>query len=881
MFHLSRVGLVALLGCAALVLGIARAGAVAQGGSTVTVTVNTADSALGAGFDGMATISAGAEGRLIRDYPASELPTIFDYMFCSARVASSDSTKYCLNNQYGAGPAIFKVEVGGDENSSAGAEPSFLRTTTEYSNFVSAVEGGTIDQVKADCGLPTTDTPGPGLSYWGRGYEWRLMREAEFRDPQIAFSALAWGAPGYIGGGGGGVAGDFFANEGDALWPTGTLHPDMLHYYLYFAYCAYLNGTPITYVGGQNESAVSDYSWFHSLATDISGFTDPQNNSSLVASIKKIKIVATDNYYSNIVPQMYSTQSLQSDIYAIGTHYGGDGDACPHGYILGNCTATFPYSVCPTLSTSCFGNDNSDADDTTGNDTDADGDGGAAGNAYGYLAGAWHFQGLSGVNTHLWASEEGELEAWPTLATGQPDPLAGAGGYAQVLNNYYILARNTSVQMVSALGSYYDDSNFAPNGMVTANAPWSGNYTEEPAVWVMGHYGQFTEGPNVSVSPVSYRWKYIPSASCVKGEHTNLNLDLQSQVNFSSQCADGSTPSSGTSYSYTTLAQTVSGTRNWSSIIETTEAATQTGSGTQTFDFCPVNSAAVPDPAYLWDTNLNTGAPTNNFASTAVHPTSGLCNGGTASGYTFTAQPNHVYTLTSLRDITSSINAPTSNSAATLQFGEIDGNFDNGGFDPGRTYAIGETPKYFADQMGAFVIGEDSPPGANLLYLSQVVTTRPIFWGDHTATPSTIIGDHAGEWCSSYSGVVAGSVDVRIDGAQDDGTAGWAEFELDSGGDVNSGFGIRLTAGTSPKIQLFIPGDSNSPYTQTLGSLSSGWHTLDLSLNFTGSQVVAKLDGTTEFTEAVPSGSAQCGFASFDTGWNRADFDNFSLRSTA
>src|SRR5579859_2382293 len=106
-------------------------------------------------FDGIGAISGGGgNSRLLIDYPAAQQSQILDYLFKPG---------------YGANLQILKVEVGGDANSTDGAEPSIEHTK------------GTID-----CNV---------------GYEWWLMGQAQARNPNIKFYALAWAAPCWIGGG--------------------------------------------------------------------------------------------------------------------------------------------------------------------------------------------------------------------------------------------------------------------------------------------------------------------------------------------------------------------------------------------------------------------------------------------------------------------------------------------------------------------------------------------------------------------------------------------------------------------------------------------------------------------------------------------------------
>lgn len=115
---------------------------------------------LGRKYEGIGALSAGASSRLLIDYKEPYRSQILDYLF---------------KPQFGASLQHFKVEIGGDVNSTSGTEPSHARTEKELLN--------------------------PKEEYFNRGYEWWLMKEAKKRNPNIVFDILEWGAPGWIGNG--------------------------------------------------------------------------------------------------------------------------------------------------------------------------------------------------------------------------------------------------------------------------------------------------------------------------------------------------------------------------------------------------------------------------------------------------------------------------------------------------------------------------------------------------------------------------------------------------------------------------------------------------------------------------------------------------------
>src|SRR2546429_3579726 len=80
--------------------------------AATSITVNGASG--GRTFDGVGAISGGGgNSRLLIDYPEPERGQILDYLFKPG---------------YGAAVQLLKIEIGGDTNSTSGAEPSIEHT---------------------------------------------------------------------------------------------------------------------------------------------------------------------------------------------------------------------------------------------------------------------------------------------------------------------------------------------------------------------------------------------------------------------------------------------------------------------------------------------------------------------------------------------------------------------------------------------------------------------------------------------------------------------------------------------------------------------------------------------------------------------------------
>src|SRR3954453_9687723 len=233
-----RVSVLAALCLAATAAVVASAG---PAEAATSVTIN--GTAAGRTFDGVGAISGGGgNSRLLIDYPEPQRGQLLDYMF---------------KPSYGAATQMLKIEIGGDTNSTSGAEPSVEHTR----------------------GVVNCDV----------GYEFWLAQQAKARNPDIKLYGLAWGAPGWIGGGN--------------FWST-----DMLGYLTTWLGCAKQHNLTIDYLGGWNERNYN-VGWYQNLRSTL-------NSSGYSA----VKIVGSDSDWG-IANDINSNPSFASAISVIGAHY--------------------------------------------------------------------------------------------------------------------------------------------------------------------------------------------------------------------------------------------------------------------------------------------------------------------------------------------------------------------------------------------------------------------------------------------------------------------------------------------------------------------------------------------------------------------------------
>jgi hypothetical protein len=166
-------------------------------------------------YDGVgAVLGGGGNARYLEDYPPAQRSQILDYLFKPG---------------YGASLQLLKLEIGGDGNSSDGAEPSVEHTA--------------------------------GSINCGAGYEFALARQAVALNPDLKLYGLQWGAPSWVGSGG-------------SLFTSADIS-----YLLDWLGCAKQDGLTISYLGGWNERDNGSHaSWFHALrlALNAGGYPDVQ-----------------------------------------------------------------------------------------------------------------------------------------------------------------------------------------------------------------------------------------------------------------------------------------------------------------------------------------------------------------------------------------------------------------------------------------------------------------------------------------------------------------------------------------------------------------------------------------------------------------------------
>jgi hypothetical protein len=252
-----------LMAAVALAAGALVAGGGQAQAATTSVVIN--GNVVGPSYDGVGAISGGGgNSRLLIDYPEPQRSQVLDYLF---------------KPNYGAAVQMLKLEIGGDANSTDGAEPSHEHVKGEI-----------------NCNV---------------GYEFWLGEQAVARNPNIKLYALPWTAPGWIGNGN--------------FWTQ-----DMIDYDIAWLNCAKGHGLNIGYIGGWNERGF-DKGWYENLRSNLNSH-----------GFSSVKIVGADSDWG-VADAMQSDSAFKNAIDIIGAHYpcsGGDGGDATSCSTTSNARAT-------------------------------------------------------------------------------------------------------------------------------------------------------------------------------------------------------------------------------------------------------------------------------------------------------------------------------------------------------------------------------------------------------------------------------------------------------------------------------------------------------------------------------------------------------------
>ncbi len=400
----------------------------------------------------------------------------------------------------------------------------------------------------------------------------------------------------------------------------------------------------------------------------------------------------------------------------------------------------------------------------------------------------------------LWASEEG---------SGPFDD--GAIAMARAYNRHYIQAKVTASINWSVVGSWYSNLPYGGvDGLLFANQPWSGYYAVDREIWATAHTTQF----------VRPGWQYLDSGSAlVSGVGSHVAL----------KSPNG---------------------QDWSAVIETADT------GSTTVFQVVETGGLLAGPVHVWSTDLSS-LTTDGWFIEQPDVTPVDC------AFSFTALPNHLYTLTTTSGQGKGATTPPAPGPLPLPYADD--------FDGYTVGAMPNIPKYFSTVEGAFEV-ENCAAGRAGQCLQQEILTSPIGWGSAALPkPVTLVGDPS--WANYRA-----SVDILLQESGSVDLVGRVFAQNQRGGGVE-GYHLRVSdAGSWSLLTEDASANDTTLASGTIAFSVGSWHTL--ALDFSGAEITAFFDGST--LAAVSDATYGSGNVALSASqWNNAQFDNFQVATNA
>ena len=375
----------------------------------------------------------------------------------------------------------------------------------------------------------------------------------------------------------------------------------------------------------------------------------------------------------------------------------------------------------------------------------------------------------------LWASE-----------MGSDNYVTGAPGLARAYNRQYVDGRITgSVNWSLAACWYHGVTQYAGDGLLDCETPWSGDYKVDRSLWATAHTTQFT-APG---------WRYDDAASGYGALTGGSYVTLKSP--------DG---------------------RQFSTVVETTQAT-----ASQELTLTGTPSAKVQ----MWDTDLGSADSGAWFVKDA--PLRAVDGAVTA-----TLRPNHIYTFTSTTGQHKGGAAPRTGKDWKLPYRE-DFNGHPSGTSPAY-FSDQEGTWETAPCRTASEPARTGRPAHAGKCLQQTVTAKPVRWRPEPLDPLTVVGD------PSWSGDYTVGVEALFDGHGTDAELTGRVSGFDLLGTGLAGYHLRLDASGTWTLFKETTGNSGGNHvdttlaTGTTDMSGAAWHRLRLT--FRGDTITPVIDGT-------------------------------------
>jgi LPXTG-motif cell wall-anchored protein len=436
-------------------------------------------------------------------------------------------------------------------------------------------------------------------------------------------------------------------------------------------------------------------------------------------------------------------------------------------------------------------------------------------------------------------------------------------------------AHMTSFLFQPAVSSLYEGTQYLPKSLIRASDPWSGHYEGGVGITLVRHFMQF----------VDEGWEYVEGAS--GGDGTK---------------GDGGTVVDTSTYTYLTL-RTPQAEVEDGADLELTQVHANNTAAVRSFEVKVAEAGTDGDtPLHVWETR---GPDTegdvahvdeNHFQhlGTVVPVRTETIGGVEHHVYQVQVQPYSILTLTTDADgvhdsarsyVPGEYASADADTVLPLPYTDDFSYADYpattvGGVEMSYLERRSGTPRYTADQNGAFEVEASGEPGRGHVLVQQSnADTRGYTWDTWgsqaqnvkmTAAPVTVLGDHS--W-TNYTA----STEFKLDTVTRD--ASLANF---------AGLGVRQVVASGSDLATYAVRvhDSGAWELRRLGTVvASGsvflfdpdaWHTL--SVEAAENVITASLDGEVLGSYADTTGAAvMSGRVALLSGIANTQYDNLSI----
>lgn len=406
-------------------------------------------------------------------------------------------------------------------------------------------------------------------------------------------------------------------------------------------------------------------------------------------------------------------------------------------------------------------------------------------------------------------------------------------------------AKMTRWEFQPAIAGFYQGSAYSPKQLIGAFYPWSGYYEADGGLQVVQHFTLFSE----------IGWNYIEGACYGDGTYNDGGVVANTGTNHYLTITDPDTDDYSMIFANNTEKERVYQ-------VQVKNLDTYKND-------LNVWETRGPDEGEEYDANWLQKIDT-------ISPTVTSSDG--VSYFNITVKPYSMITVTTLLDKGTSYVAGQNESSATNDILALpytdDFEYSEYAVDEnGMTYLERRagTPRYTADQRGAFDVEKESTNTANHV-LTQVISNDIIgaewnVWGGGiytTYTPNTWLGDQ--RWANYKA-----SIDVKIDtSGTDNNFAGLGIRQNEaSGGSDSSAYGIRIY-----NDGKYILTDSGNVVAQgVVANFDNAiWH--NIAIEGKENVIVAYVDGVEVATYTDTTSPNLCGRISILSGYYNTYYDN-------